>query len=729
MKKQIGEHIIDIPEWGPGMELLNEGLPYNECKWKTIQYPKYLYDVCAETVVFASTTQYDTAGTLISLSVDDSTNLMNLLKKDLYRRINGVHIRIKDRIEWIAPDYYFFLQWFHQKDIKEDIKGNSFGSARWIQNDIIQLWHHVKQAEDIAGLAVPKIKKSGITYLFVASYLNEMLTTRNNDFLAMSKDPDTAKYSIMAFMEHAINKLPWVLRPALSIESKTEFKFGKPKDVKRQWNKTKRYLNSKFKITKTKEAAFDGPVPYRAWIDEFPKTWKASHVSTKKIFDKSVEAVKVNQRIRGKLLLTSYMPEEADLGYYEAKKICEQSLLSTIKPDSKRTESNLIIFPLYGYMSNEQAFDEFGDCDSVLAKSIVEKSRAEKTDPIDIISHKRQYPLCWEDMFDNTGAGSAYDNTRLVPVLNRLKAEHDRGIIYYWPGNLRWSNSAHEIGMRPLGEFSEVYFEPLTVQEIERGVKAPINLFIPPDSKLIQYFENRALKANKRDEQGYLLPLEDTPGVMSVDPSDYKLKSDVKVFSHNGSYGGFLPDSNINSLCANISDMPIFEYHFREENPDDTMEHFFKLCIWTGFYAIIEGNKGWLYTEFKKHKLTNFLLAKQKTGAITPWIPHQELFGGNRIINTDELMISMYMRATSKFITRPRNEEDYDKLENIKSYVLISQLVDFNPMDTRRFDCAVAFGIWRVGVEALIMWLYNKSIVPQTPYQFNSQILDVILTD
>jgi hypothetical protein len=724
MKKQIGEHLIDIPEWRPGMELINEGLPPEECKWSRIKFPNIFYDINESTVTFASITQYDSNKKLITLSVEDSITVMNLVKKDIYRRINGVHIKIKDRIEWLCPDYYFFLQWFQQKDMQTSKDGTKYGNCRWIQNTILQLWNHAKHDEDIAGLALPKIKKSGITYLFVGAFLNEMLTTRNNDFLAMSKDPDTAKLSIFSFMDFAIRNLPWILRPALSVESKTEIKLSRPRDKKRQWNKTGKYLGSLFKITKTKEAAFDGPVPFRCWIDEFPKTWKASHVSPKKIFDKSVEAVKVNQKIRGKILLTSYMPEEADQGYYEAKKICEQSLLSTIKPGNKRTESNLIIFPLYADMSNEQAFDEFGDCDPVLARKIVIQSRSEKTDTVDLIANRRQYPLTWGDMFDNTGAGSAFDNKRLVPILNRLKSLSDKGLIDYVPGYLRWSNSAHEIGLRPIGEFSEVYFEPLTFEQIEKGEKAPFKLFIPHNSRIITEIENRAFKANKRDQNGYLIPLDSFPGVFSIDPTDYKLKSDVKIFSHNGSYGGFIPDLRLNELEANVSDMPIFEYHYRDENPDVTMEDFIKLCIWTGFYAIIEGNKGWLYTEFKKHKLTNFLLVKQRNGAITPWQIYQEHNGGNKIINTDEAMITIYMRAISRFIIPPKSEDEFDKMDNIKTYELVSQLVEFDATDTRRYDLAVAFGYWRVGIESMVMWLYNKSI--QTN---NINMLDLITAE
>lgn len=224
MKKEIGEHLIDIPEWRPGMELINEGLPPEECKWSRIKFPNIFYDINESTLTFASITQYDSNKKLITLSVEDSITVMNLVKKDIYRRINGVHIKIKDRIEWLCPDYYFFLQWFQQKDMAPTKEGTRYGNCRWIQNTILQLWNHVKHDEDIAGLALPKIKKSGITYLFVGAFLNEMLTTRNNDFLARigSQSPNSSNacsFDISAYNGNIIKLLSVLLFPGFIVDN------------------------------------------------------------------------------------------------------------------------------------------------------------------------------------------------------------------------------------------------------------------------------------------------------------------------------------------------------------------------------------------------------------------------------------------------------------------------------------------------------------------------------
>lgn len=721
MRKKIGEHIIEIPEWKEGMELLNEGLPYEESYWRPIKFPtqvgsqgklwdfhKLFLDTKEYTQQYAYSTTYDNDGKLISISREDSATLQKFIIQDIHRRQHGVHMKNGDDIEWIAPDYYFFIQWFQQKDIPADKFGSRLGSFRKIQNNIIQLWEHVKCNDEIAGLIVPKIKKCGITYLFCGAFLNEATLTRNNDFLMMSKDYETCKLSLFTFIKYAYDALPFLLKPFASKMNESEIAFSKPADKKNE-NKIGKYLKNLLKATKTKTAAFDGPVPFRCWLDEFPKIWEASKVSVKETFDKSIEAIKVNQRIRGKLLMTSYMPENFNKGFDEARTICEKSLLRTIKEDNVRTESNMIILPIYAHQSNDQCFDKYGDCNEKEALRIVMKDRSAKKTPADIQTHKRQYPLDWKEMFDNAGAGSVFPNLRLNILLNELHENDIMGIRPYKEGNLRWKIATYEEGVRPKGSFCEVYFEELTPYEISIGKVGSIRIFTDLEEIAgLKHLLNRPFLQDIRKGQ-LLAPHPDTLGVISVDPVDYALASDVRQGSLNGSYGGFVYDQNIDSIAQDkITNLPLYEYNFRHENPDRIMEDMIKATLYWGFYAIIEGNKKWLYTEFKQHGLQNFLMVKQADGSITPWKSGAEKKGGNNMISTDKEMINVYCRAINNYFAEPKSKDFTDWLALQKSIPLAKQLIDFDPMDTRRFDLGVSFGYWRVGIENFIIWLMNR---------------------
>jgi hypothetical protein len=706
-QKRIGEHLVDIPEWREGMPLINEGLHYEDSYWKYKIFPKIFYDIDENTIRSADVTEYDESGRLLKISQSDDIEISKIIKEERYKMVYGIHIKIGDRIEWICPDYYFFLQWFQQKDIVSDENGMRLGCFRKIQNDILQLWHYVKNNKEIAGLIIPKIKKMGITYLFSGAFLNEAINTRNNDFLMMSKDFETCKLTLFTFIEYGYNELPYVFKPFASTKNKTEISFKEPKDRKHK-NDSGRYLQNVIKATKTKVAAFDGAVPYRCWIDEFPKIWKASKVSVKETFDKSIEAVKKQQLISGKLLMTSYMPEEADQGFIDGRKLCENAMLRTIKEGHLRTENNMIIFPIYAYQSNQECFDKYGNCDEERATKMTLEERKAKTTKQDIQSHKRQYPMNWNDMFDNTGSGAAFDNLRLSLQLNDLKDEDIVGGRPYKEGFLRWENSMWEEGRRPENQFCKVYFDELTPHQVATGEVGRFKFYEDiSEIESLKHILNRVVIDNIR-ENGLLTPHKSNLGVMSVDPTDYKLASDVREGSLNASYGGFIHDLNLDQLAQRqISNIPIIEYNYRDEDPDTVMEDMIKACLYLGFYIIIEGNKGWLYTEFRKHGLQNFLLVKQADGSITPWKQYAENQGGNKMVVTGENMIDIYMRAIKRYIAEPRKGET-DWIKHIKSIKFIGQALDFDPMNTKKFDLVVAFGYWRVAIESFTIWRMNQ---------------------
>lgn len=706
MIKRIHEHDIEIPDWRPGDELINEGLSFDEAFWKRLEYPKIWYDYNEDTKPFENKTVYDIDGKLISLSQEDSYTLRDLKEKDLHRRRYGVHMKNGDDIVWIAPDYFFFLQWFKHKDLPGS--SGDFGGIRLIQNDSLQLWESVKHNPEQVGLIIPKIKKCGITYLFAAAFLNEALINQNWDLMMMSKDFVVGKASLFTFLAHGYHKLPYILKPAGGVrETQSEMKFSRPNKASKKLQ-GENYINSKLTLTKTKTGAFDAPVVKRGWLDELPKTWGESKVSPQEIMTKSIEAVKKQQVINGKLLVTSYMLEDNDRGFREFKEICLQSQLSTIKKGAKRTESGLILMPIYAYQSNEACFDKYGKCDEKEAARLRNEEFATKSSKKDIQSFKRQYPMNWGHIFDNTGSGSTFDNVRLSIRSTELEEEDKKGFHPYKEGNLVWKNSLWEEFGRPEGEFCEVEFEEILPHEKLKGIDGSLKIFhdLTENPNTSQLLNVPVLKNIRED--GRLKPSDESLFVSTIDPTDYKLKSDVKDASLNASHGGFIFDTNINEAAGkSITDELIYEYNFRHEDPDKILEDMIKIVLYWGCYVIIEANKGWLVTEFKKHGLERFLILRQADGTLAPYNKYGDYNGGNKIITTDSKMIDVYCRSISRYIAEPKPGQ-IDRLQSLKTIPLIKQLMDFDPMDTRRYDLAVSFGYWRVGVENFTIWCRKR---------------------
>ena len=130
----------------------------------------------------------------------------------------------------------------------------------------------------------------------------------------------------------------------------------------------------------------------------------------------------------------------------------------------------------------------------------------------------------------------------------------------------------------------------------------------------------------------------------------------------------------------------------------------------------------------KKDGLVNFLLIwDQKKKIIRPYKQGDELI----LITTTSNMIDEYCRAISRYIRQlGAEEEGVDWLKQIKSVRLLMQLMDFDPLNTKVFDLVVAFGYWRLGIEAMA---YIKAERDKEQEMYNngmmSNLVDLIVSD
>lgn len=697
---KIQDFEIQLPDVPDKSEILFSELPTKDQKWKRQEYSQFFHDFIPYTKrgvpytkVFQAETFYDGDQQLVSLNEKDSLLVQNELRQENYRREYGVYAMINGAVVWICPDYYYCLQWCQMKDLPA-----KYGNFRFVQNDFLTVFWWCLYHPWITSLFLSKCKKSGVTQIMSGMYLNRATQMKGAELLLASKEYDHVIDVALAYFFHSYDNLPRIMQPTSKNRNQHEIKFGKPIGAPTLGT----YLDSRVAGMKTKYSCFDGPVVKIGWVDEPPKAWSASKVAFQEWFNKLSETVKLQQKKNGLLVFTSYMPETDDRGFYEFRDKFNQSDYTKLDPNTGQTQTGGVAMIMTAIESNEDCFDEYGHCDHKKAYKMVTDGYNSKKTRQDRQAHKRQYPTCKDDMFNSGGKGKTFDNIRLAYQYTQAEQSVGTGILPYKFGDLRWENSLWETGekgnRRPQGVFGPVYFEELS--ESDRLSKEDVGT-VKVFQELPDEFLNIAIKKNRRNfDDGHLEPGLENSMVGSFDPSDYVLKSDVVEFSQNAGHVGFIHDPKLETMGIRTNVL-CFEYHFRHEDPDDTLEDLVKLILYTNGQFIIEANKKWLITAIKKEGLHHFLLLKQKDGSIKPYQEGDE----NSLVNTNVEMIEAYCRAINRYFTKPRNDNGIDYITFIMTLALLMQLMDFDVTNTKKYDLVVSFGYWRLAVESFSVYI------------------------
>lgn len=709
MKKiQLDEHVYLLP---PPPKSQNDVLFVKEKKqmqfWRRQQdIPNFFFDfIPGYTKVDADATIYNSEGRLMTLSMEDTRTLIRFRDRELYRRKHGVWFMNNGELEYVAGNHYFLLQWGEMhgyvNDEHEGCKysingmrhpdyGSAFGMFREFQRDIFYFIDLVEKDPDSAGGFIGKAKKTGVTQAMSLVYLNESTMIRQKRFAMMSKSHPDCKGTNMMLLQHALERMPMIMKPRIKNINQSKVVFDKPKQNTITGSSKQLLEQSQasgfqtfIEALPTKEDGFDGPKIYRSWIDEF---MKCESPYPQQLFDKSSEATKLQHEIIGKQFLTCYPPEDNKKGYFESRKIWAESTLAT-KNAINQTKSGLYNYFVSALNATEGTFNWYGKADM---KEAFRKNHARRdavaADRRALQRLKRQYPETVKEMWEAGGAGSAFNNLRISEQVSDLEMEEKEGAIFFIEGNIDWSN----------GYMSPVVFTEITMEEKAAGKTGQIRLF----QKLHPEEVNWVYNNKSRDTLGNWTPNPNTTMVGSLDPTDYKQSTDVMQGSKNAIYFGNVLDSVRNTKTNSISSNVLFgEYFDRPDDPDELYDFVVKLIMWLGLYMIIEANKGWVVTRLKKDGLANFLLIwDQKLKQIRPYKHGDELI----LINTTTHMIDEYCRAISRYIRQlQEGEQGVDWLKHIKSIRLLMQLMDFDPLNTKVFDLVVAFGYWRLGIEAM----------------------------
>lgn len=669
------------------------------------------------TKLYQSATLFDSDDILISLNTEDSDYIVRTYEQEMRRRREGVFFRNGDEAEWITGDHYFALMWCKMQ--RHD-GGGSYADFREFQMEFFYLIHHV-WSNPILGLFLSKAKKTGITNLFWLYYLNRSTMTKNKNYGYMNIEMGQAAKTFRDYFLYSYNGLIPALRPQFKNKSENEgtIIFGKTysnsKKARLKAYDSEDELNSSVFCVPTKDKAFDVAVMSDVAFDE-PTKYKQSFGE---IFRTNKEAIKIQSKINGRAWAFNYTASEDTDSFKEARKIYLDSELRTITQNSKgQTLSGMIAYHVPAYASWEGAFDKHGRCDEKRATQEIQFERDKsKGDKRALQALVRQYANNKREAWGSAGAGSTFDNIRLGELLANLEIDqHNETRNLYVEGNLEWINPLWNVGLRnrrKKGEFCEVRFIPLTDNQLEKGETGKFRMYneIPPAHR------NMALRMGK-DDNNCLLPPEKFLYILGGDPTNYAAGSEVIEGSKN--YGSVmnmsdeLLDSRLRKVASKVL---MIEYYDRPELTDEAFEDFLMMMIYTGSLALIEGNAAYVATRLMEEGMGRFMLIKDENGIITTWKRWMGLANekdkkysliritSNSATNKD--MLENLVRVIKNYIQIPvEGEKDYGS--TIKSERLLKQLMDFDPTDTRLYDCVMGFGYTLYAMELYLDMLLHS---------------------
>lgn len=705
----IGEHILKIPEARKKEDILF--FDQKDPVWNREEAIKDYRDVWLNfvpyyTKLYQDSTLYDQDGVLTNLNKDDSDYVVRTYEREMYRRTNGVHVKIGNEIVWLTGDHWFILCWC--KTRRPDKNGDYF-DYRKFQAEVLQLIWHVNNSPFIDGLFLSKAKKTGITNLMWLYYLNKSNMTKNINLSNMNIDQDKGAKTFRDHFLYAYHGLPLPLKAQVKSKSEPDGRitFGKQfsnsKKNKFIQGDSDSELGTSVMCVPTMVNALDVDVFSDIWMDEPPK-YKQDFGE---IYRSNEAGTNLQDTVVGKKWLTSYTPEDSGASFFSAKQLFYDSELRTIRDGGKRTKSGLICHHIPAYQSWTSSFDKYGNCNEKDAMSKIQLRRdALRGRPRELQAEIRRYANTKKEAWSVGGIGSVFDNLWLGQILSDLESEErDSAGNIYIEGNLEWENNIWNIqpSRRRKGEFSPLRFVPTSENDKEKGVEGKFRIYydIPKNQ------QNLGLKFGK-DEWGCLIPPDRFPSVLGGDPTSYAAAGETIEGSKNGGYVISMPDELLDARMRKVSSKLIqIQYFCRPESPDEAFNDYLKLILYTGSVACIEGNQSYVSTRLMEEGLGRFMLVRDENGIVALWKRYMGL-----PLETDK---------TYKFIRTTANADSKDMMETIvrlikayferppeggknygatcKSSELLNQLMNVDITNTKVYDLFMAFGYALFGLE------------------------------
>ncbi len=730
---KVGEHQYQLPPQPPKKEIFFHNLPKKEQYWKRAEVikdiPSFFFDWERGVEENAKSTKYE-GKRLVSLSTADTLKLKEVRDREITRMLNGVWFYNNGTPTYLTGGHYGVLVWAQMDDCLNEVElGSAYGGYYRFQRDYAYFIEICKVTPVASGGDVVKPKKTGLTMFQELLILIDAITHRSANYRIMSTKEEVATKVNMKYVLYASRRLPEILKPEYR-NNLSAIYFEDTGRASKAGGKNKsevEHLETVIETVATVWNSFDSGKNRVAHVDEQSKIKLDKNYTITTMHNNTIATVWQGFIRIGYVIYTHYVSENNDKSFREAKKIYYESKLRTINEATGTTKSGLICLALTIQDGIFGGCDIYGEPDrrkiNLRVQAEMEKR---KDDPVALRSYRRQMPYsedqCWEE---GAGESSIFDNLRLGQKLHLITEEESVAAFSYMDFNFKWINTPEIDEIKGVFKFpSGCAVIPVTDDEKLKGKEHGYWKWYRPEwtpQPFLHQHVNKLLK----DKKGKLMPNPASPFYMSIDPTQYSAAKDVSVASKNAFHVFILPNAELDGIFnKKVSNKRlIVEYHHRAESPMDTLIHAAQTILYFGCYVLIECNANWLATRLKEWGLANFLIRVNKdTGVLEPYNEwgNQKPFTSQRSVNGSNDTIGEYIAAGMMHI----NDYSYmDNVEFLDSRDVITDLINFEPENTREFDSGVCYLIGLMGINTYLGWQQrqlnkNNRIGSETLSQF-----------
>ncbi len=706
---EVGEHLYELPPMPDKKDILFHNKKREDQYWcrseLVKEYPSYFFDWERGVEENAKSTVYE-GKTLISLSKADTDNLIDLRDREIRRIIDGVWFYNDGEPTYLTGAHYGVLMWCQLYDCLNEVEPESpYGHYVQFQRTYAYFIEICKKTKVAYGGNVVKPKKTGITMFQNLLMLMDAVIHRSANYAIMSTKEEEATKTNMKYVLYSVRRLPEILKPEYRNNLSAVY-FEDTGNGAKAGGKKKtdtEPLDTTITTVPTVWNGFDGFKRRVAHIDEQSKI-KLDKTYTLDTLHNNAIATVMQGLIRvGYLIYTHYVSDTNDKSFRLAKSIYYDGKLKTINPETGMTKSGLICLALTIYDGIFGGTDKYGEPQvEKILKEVRAGMAARKDKPDALRSYRRQMPEteneCWEE---GAGEPSIFDNYRLGVKLAELKEDESLGQFPYINFNFEWTKDPIIDELANKYEFpGHLKVTQIPHEERMKG-KEPgrwkwyMQEWTPHD------FLTRYTNKQYRDRRGKLAPNPDSPFYMSIDPTNYSAAKDVVVASRNAFHVFMLPNSEVDAKIGKrvTNKRLMVEYLYRAESPKDTLMHAVQTILFFGCPVLIESNAPWLASRLKEWGLGNFLVVLNKeTGLLEPYAEwksdKQKPFTSQRSGASDT--IGEYIAAGMQHI----NDVEADNVDTLLSIDVITDLMNFEPENTRSYDSGVCYLIGLLGIGA-----------------------------
>lgn len=182
-----------------------------------------------------------------------------------------------------------------------------------------------------------------------------------------------------------------------------------------------------------------------------------------------------------------------------------------------------------------------------------------------------------------------------------------------------------------------------------------------------------------------------------------------------------LPNSDLDSMVGfRCSNRRLFaEYLYREDNPKDTLKTIIQIILYLNCYILIESNIPTWAEKLIEYGLGNFLLmVDPETKGIVPYKKwdKQNYFS----LQKNNQNLELCFNSAKIHLAEPDMDGEIDKLTQLDSVTVMSQLCQIKADDTTEYDAAVAY---MEGLHAIDQLLgYKKAQMDKTVRKADSNM-------